>query len=376
MAQFDAVHFASACHDVTGGNPKILAPDYQRMGALPVIDQGREPIAGYVNDLSLAAKVPLPCILFGDHTRSFQYVDHPFALGADGVKVLQPTKLFEAKFLFHALRAVRLPTDLGYSRHFKYLKRAYIPCPPILEQRRIADILDRADALKRKRQQALQLADDFLRATFLDMFGDPATNPKGWPLRALGEVSTHFTDGPFGSNLKSSHYTEAGVRVVRLQNVGVGRFVDQDKAYVSEAHALTLKRNLCFSGDLIIATLGDPNLRACILPPQVDRAVNKADCVLCRLDKDLAHPEYVVQLLNAQGALKLVSGHLHGQTRVRIPMGTLRDIPFPMPPIAEQAKFEALACQVKAHHSKLVANEKQLCDLAVSCQAHYLGRPA
>jgi type I restriction enzyme S subunit len=68
------------------------------------------------------------------------------------------------------------------------LKSLEIPLPPLEEQKRIAAILDKADSLRRKRQQALQLADDFLRATFLDLFGDPVTNPKGWPVFELSEL--------------------------------------------------------------------------------------------------------------------------------------------------------------------------------------------
>jgi type I restriction enzyme S subunit len=55
-----------------------------------------------------------------------------------------------------------------------------IPLPPLEEQKRIVTILDKADAIRQKRQQAIALADDFLRSVFLDMFGDPVTNPKGW----------------------------------------------------------------------------------------------------------------------------------------------------------------------------------------------------
>ncbi len=63
-----------------------------------------------------------------------------------------------------------------------------IPLPPLDEQKRIAAILDKADAIRRKRQQAIQLADDFLKSVFLDMFGDPVTNPKGWEVKKLGEI--------------------------------------------------------------------------------------------------------------------------------------------------------------------------------------------
>ncbi|UNO19200.1 restriction endonuclease subunit S [Pseudomonas aeruginosa] len=75
------------------------------------------------------------------------------------------------------------------------LKSWEIPLPPLPEQKRIAAILDKADSIRRKRQQAIQLADDFLRSVFLDMFGDPVTNPKGWPLKRFGEVGTWSSGG-------------------------------------------------------------------------------------------------------------------------------------------------------------------------------------
>jgi len=62
------------------------------------------------------------------------------------------------------------------------------PLPPLPEQKRIAAILDKADAIRRKRQQAIQLPEQFLRSTFLDMFGDPVTNPKGWPVKKVKDL--------------------------------------------------------------------------------------------------------------------------------------------------------------------------------------------
>ncbi len=70
------------------------------------------------------------------------------------------------------------------------LEAIEIPLPPLTEQKRIAAILDKADAIRRKRQQAIQLADEFLRAVFLDMFGDPVTNPKGWKIAKFLDVGT------------------------------------------------------------------------------------------------------------------------------------------------------------------------------------------
>lgn len=70
----------------------------------------------------------------------------------------------------------------------KIIKESKIPLPPLTEQKRIAAILDKADSLRRKNQQAILLADQFLRAVFLELFGDPVTNPKGWNIKPLGEM--------------------------------------------------------------------------------------------------------------------------------------------------------------------------------------------
>jgi type I restriction enzyme S subunit len=109
---------------------------------------------------------------------------------------------------------------------------------------------------------------------FLDLFGSPATNPKGWDQAQIGDLAEIFSDGPFGSNLKSSHYTESGVRVIRLQNIGVREFVDNDKAFVSNSHYEELSKHTCLPGDVLIGTLGDPNLRACIQPHHIPIAIN------------------------------------------------------------------------------------------------------
>ncbi|MCI0563645.1 MAG: restriction endonuclease subunit S, partial [Nitrososphaera sp.] len=120
-----------------------------------------------------------------------------------------------------------------------------ISLPPLPEQRHIAAILDKADEIRGKRQRAIDRLGDFLRSVFLDMFGDPVTNPKGWNLVKLVDIATRFSDGPFGSNLKTSHYVDVGIRVVRLQNIGVGQFLDEDKAFISEQHFTSIKKHEC-----------------------------------------------------------------------------------------------------------------------------------
>lgn len=163
--------FIEAVKDITAGNPKLPRQDYLNAGTYPVVDQGQSLFGGYTDDPGMLANAATPAIVFGDHTRLFKFISEPFCLGADGAKILEPKADLDKKFLYHYLRSLRIESA-GYSRHFKFLKENVVPVPSLPEQKRIATILDKADAIRRKRQQAIQLADEFLRAVFLDMFGD------------------------------------------------------------------------------------------------------------------------------------------------------------------------------------------------------------
>ena len=229
----------------------------------------------------------------------------------------------------------------------KNLDKITIFIPPLTEQRRIASILDKADAIRCKRQQARSLTDEFICSAFVDIFGDPVINPYKWKIKPLGNISIRFSDGPFGSNLKTSHYVDEGVRVVRLQNIGVDEFLDEDKAYISKDHFQTLLKHKCVPGDVIIGTLGDPNLRACILPSYIDEAINKADCIQLRTDHNQATPEYICSLINHPGMLTLAYHLMHGQTRIRVSMGTLKELEVPIPPLSIQKHYSTVYYQKK-----------------------------
>ena len=180
--------FQDAVEDVTGGNTKVPLREYNSTGAIPIVDQGKTFIGGYTDDEKAFYSGKLPCVIFGDHTKILKFIDFPFALGADGVKVLAPRiESLSPRFLYHYLRSQHLP-DAGYSRHFKFLKDINIPVPPLEEQRRIVGLLDRAAEIRRRADAARAKARAIIPALFLDTFGDPATNPKGWPVVTLGDL--------------------------------------------------------------------------------------------------------------------------------------------------------------------------------------------
>ena len=177
------------------------------------------------------------------------------------------------------------------------------------------------------------------------MFGDPVANPKKWNTLSFKEAGVRLSDGPFGSNLKSEHYTTEGVRVIRLGNIGVGQFVDNDKTYISKQHYEKLRKYICKAGEIVIGTLGEPNLRACLVPQNIEYAINKADCVHYIPNSKILNTNFVCHYINCPETLLLASGMVHGQTRSRISSGQLAEIPIFIPPLDLQNQFAAFVEQ-------------------------------
>jgi type I restriction enzyme S subunit len=119
----------------------ILQKEYKESGKYPIIDQGKDLICGYTDDQINIYKEELPVIIFGDHTRIFKYINFPFAIGADGTKVLIPNKnIILTKYFYYALSSFKI-RNLGYSRHYKLLKKLDIPIPLLTVQQYIVDVL-------------------------------------------------------------------------------------------------------------------------------------------------------------------------------------------------------------------------------------------
>ena len=135
------------------------------------------------------------------------------------------------------------------------LAKLEIPVPPIAEQKRIAAILDKADSLSRKNQQAIQLADKFLRAVFLDLFGDPVTNPKGWEAIKLGRIC----DVGSSKRVFVNEFTDTGIPFYRGTEVGkLGESEDiQPHLFISNEHYENLKNHSGVSeiGDLLMPSI-------------------------------------------------------------------------------------------------------------------------
>lgn len=218
--------------------------------------------------------------------------------------------------------------------------------PPIAEQQRIVSLLQAMDSLQTRLNAALELAESVRGATVVASTRD--LDPKNW--RQLGQVCDRLTDGPFGSKIKSTHYRPAGARVVRLQNIGLGEFRDDDAAFVGLDYYEELRPSYGFqSGDLVVAGLGDeanPLGRAAAVPEGVLPAINKADCFLVRPGPSVMG-EYLLLVLNSSSVLSAVAAQARGTTRSRISSGSYRQVSVPVPDLTTQQEVVARAAKVE-----------------------------
>ena len=205
MKEFDEVFV-----DKTKYGTKLKTSDYKECGKYPIIDQGQETIAGYT-DAEDGVFKEVPVIIFGDHTRVIKYVDKPFFLGADGVKVLR-SKYLDAnyRYLFYALLNLKIP-NTGYNRHFKWLKEAKIQYPTLKQQEKVVGILDKIEEVIAARNKQLNALDELIQARFVEMFGDPVVNDKGWKIDTVEKLCKEIYGGGTPSKSHPEYYEDGNI---------------------------------------------------------------------------------------------------------------------------------------------------------------------
>ena len=180
----------------------------------------------------------------------------------------------------------------------------------------------------------------------------------GWVWTTLEQLASFepnsITDGPFGSNLKSEHYTSEGPRVIRLQNIGDGVFNDI-YTHISQEHFEKLNKHHVKEGDIVIAALGEELPRACLVPEFVGEAIVKADCIRFAPNTELVSNEYINVVLNSDSVRSRTTSVVHGVGRPRLNLSEIKAIAVPLPPPVEQKRIVA---EVKRRFTVIDALEK------------------
>jgi restriction endonuclease S subunit len=333
---WDVIPFTKAFKDMTGGQTKIPKGDYLERGDIPIIDQGQDLIGGYTNEYQAVCDIRLPCVLFGDHTKIFKFITKPFALGADGVKVLSEANNIDPKFAYYFLNTLNLP-DVGYSRHFRFLKRTFFPLPPLEEQRRIAAILDKADGVRRKRKEAIRLTEELLKSTFLEMFGDPVTNPKGWEICELQNVCNRVTDGTH----QPPNWADGGIPFLFVSNIVNGEIDFKVSKHITEESWFELTSRCPIEiNDILYTTVGSYGNAALVRTK--NRFCFQRHIAHIKPDSRSIEPEFLLGMMQSDWIRQQADKQARGVAQKTLNLRELKKFTIFTPPIEEQKKYVKL----------------------------------
>jgi type I restriction enzyme S subunit len=244
-----------------------------------------------------------------------------------------------------------------------HLRQIKIPLPPLTEQKRIAAILDKADSLRRKNQQAIQLADKFLRAVFLDMFGDPVTNPKGWKVKTIEELvkpeKYSIKRGPFGGALKKEIFVESGYLVYE-QYHALNNDFSFKRYFIDESKFHELKAFEVKPGDIIVSCSGVYLGKLAIVPKDARKGIINQALLKLSLNSTEMLNEVFLAIFTDTNFRNKFFGEQRGSGIPNFPpMSVFKEVGFICPPIELQNKYLDIINKASKIKSKVFVDENR-----------------
>jgi len=272
---------------------------------------------------------------------------------------ITPSDEIDRIFLFYYLlsqRSALIEKSTGGAQpniSQKIIKELSVPVPPIVEQQSIVDILTRADGIVRLRREAKKKADDLIPALFLDMFGDPATNPKGWPVAMLPDVlACPFKNGLYLPKEKyATDSSSDGVEMVHMSDAfygevkrgGLRRVLADEKQIrdyrLSKNDLLVARRSLTYDGAAKI----------CGIPASGEPLLFESSFIRLIPDSGKVRTEYLLYYLNNENTRRAhVLSRISGITISGINQAAMNQIPVMLPPLTKQGYFVERVSEVRS----------------------------
>ena len=355
---------------------KIKKSEYLPTGAIPVVDQSQAFIAGYINDTKRAYDGQLPVIVFGDHTCTLKYVNFPFAVGADGTQLIHPTKDFDIRYFYYALR--NLPLEhFGYQRHFKYLKTSKVFCPSMHVQRKIATVLSAYDDLIENNTRRIKILEDMAQTLYQEWFvhfqfpgheNVPMVEsplgpiPQGWKIKKLADlVETQY------GYTESATEDEVGPKFVRGKDINKTSYIDWNTVPFCPIESAKHATYKLIVGDILVIRMADPG-KVAIIEKEID-AVFASYLIRLKLRSNLLSPYYLFYALSDKHYQNYIYGVSTGTTRKSASAGVITGFDLVIPTEDIRNRFEGIIVSQRKTLSNLLeknVNLRQTRDLLLS----------
>ena len=246
-----------------------------------------------------------------------------------------------------------------------------IPLPPLAEQKRIAGILDAADALRAKRRETLAQLDTLLQSTFLDMFGDPVKS--GWTMATVEAVASGqrgaIRTGPFGSQLLHSEFVDEGIRVLGIDNAVANEFREGEPRFITAQKYKQLRRYTVRPRDVLITLMGTCG-RCAVVPDNISTAINTKHLCCITLDRGKCLPEFMhAYFLEHPIARRYLERNAKGAIMSGLNMRIIKALPIPAAPLDLQHRFAAIVEAVEQQKARQRAHLTELDTLFASLQS-------
>lgn len=312
---------------------KIKTDEYYEKGKYIIIDQGQADIAGYT-DLENGVFYDVPALIFGDHTRIIKYVDKPFFIGADGVKVLKSTyENANYKYLYYALKNEKIP-DTGYNRHFKWLKQIKIKYPSKEKQDQIVTTLDTLQSIINHRKQQLEKLDELVKARFVEMFGDTED------IRTIAEICSIITDGTH----QPPKFVERGIPFLFVSNIVTNEITYNAEKFISEeTYEELYKRTPIEIGDIVLSTVGSYGHPAIVKTDRkflFQRHIAYLKPIPSEINSIYLHSAILSNDIQMQ-----IKERVKGIAQKTLNLSEIRKITIPVAPMLLQEQFAAFVSQ-------------------------------
>lgn len=318
----------------------------------PVLTAGKTFLLGHTDEKNgIFDKVPV--IIFDDFTTAFHYVDFPFKVKSSAMKILKPVKeLADLKYLFYKMQTISIDKDLHKRYWISKYSQIEIPLPSLKTQQKIAAILDKADELRQYNKQLIEKYDVLTKSLFLDMFGDPIKNKKGWDKIELKKVTSKIGSGSTPRGGKEAYHSE-GISLIRSLNIYDNEFKYKNLAFINDDQANKLKNVAVETNDVLFNITGASVCRCTVVPNDVLPArVNQHVSILRPISNQL-HSLFLSHLLISENIkIQLLGvGSAGGAIMEAITKEQLEKFKIPIPPIELQNLF--------AKRVQLIATQKQ-----------------
>ena len=251
----------------------------------------------------------------------------------------------------------------GIHLYPKDVARLQIPLPPLDQQKRIARILDAADALRAKRREALAQFDTLLQSTFLDMFGDPVTNPMGWEVVSVGDEISFLTSGSRGW---AKYYAKEGDTFIRIQNLKGGQLDLDDTAFVNAPESAEAKRTTVEPGDVLLSITADLG-RTGVVSGGIAKAHINQHLAILRFTS--LNPVFVSYQLASKGGQAQFNRLNREGVKAGLNFNDVKSIRLTNPPLNLQHRFATIVESVEHQKASQRAHLAELDTLFASLQS-------